>query len=84
VTAAGLADPSGGARSRVAGEANRVPASSATRSRLVCAICDRPRTSAPAKPGTEHAPCDAVTRRMEADLAAARSGNTTDLLTQQW
>jgi hypothetical protein len=85
VTDAGPADPGGGARSRVADGANRVRASSATRSGLLCAICDRARPdTAAAKPDTEHAVCDRVTARMEADLAARRSGQTRDLLAQQW
>jgi hypothetical protein len=92
VTAAGLADPSGGAESRVTDGASPssglVPAAGATGLLLPpapsvprCRWCDRPSTG-PTDP--QHAPCVAAERRMDADLAAARSGNTTDLLTQQW
>lgn len=59
-------------------------ASSAARSARVCAMCGRPRhDEKAAKPDTEHAPCDRTTRRMEADLEAARRGPT-DLLTWKW
>lgn len=99
MTATGTAAPGGGARSRVAGGAihgrdfippaggTGIPspgASSAARSARVCAMCGRPRRDEKAaKPDTEHAPCDRITRRMEADLEAARRGPT-DLLTWKW
>jgi hypothetical protein len=95
VTAAGLADPGCGARSRTTGDAilgrELIPAPEGTgapfpraSSVVRCAICEKPRADAPVAPDTEHSPCDRTTRRMEADLAARRSGSTTDPLTAEW
>jgi hypothetical protein len=93
VTAAGPADPSGGAESRATDGADPdsglVPAARARglllpRASSVprCRWCDRP-SAGPSDP--QHAPCRAAELRMDRDLKAARrSGTTTDLLTVKW